>query len=1335
MPFDPDLVDRALKERKVIDESSDESSDLIDVDPDIVKSELYREITKPIVPWYKSEAESAFKGDYNFLESFVDGFSNKSIFALGNSLFSKPIEDRDLESLINPTDDGYVHEFLRMSGTLIADLPFYVAGGALYVGGKLAGKSLIGRMLKRVQKLPVVKKRAGNLLDLAGGTFTAATFAGAVRTMFTNALIEADKRGHDLTFPEFFHEFMTEGLQHGWKSGVQLTSAVLAPHVLKVGSLPPIRKYVWGTLAQWGAWTTAGAALHGEWPTLDQMKAEGLLFMTMPPLINAGVKTGQKVVNFSRQKFNKTGEPYDGLDHLRFFLDPSARAAALGTNKNNLYPPKDKPVMEVDLKDMPKKPKLEPGQVEIVSEIAGPKEGLQGHQARIIKGMLNRFHPLLAASEWVRQEGIKKGRPLTEAELLINPFTVGTLQPTMWGKNWFMMNNQLLGKERTPFGDGIIKKLNTLRILHNEKLFKGFDDYAHSRFVSERWDRDPKGRDMLGIPMKNDLGIKRARRVVEEGKKGGKNTWVIEPTIWRKVGDFLVPSKAKAKKTVSYEEAFDQIFGVKEGSSANALLEMFVEGGLLSKDVKDIVQKSNPEYVPTNEARALNKNPNFLDQPRWGETEALLRVDSLSGTGRTISNPLRRRKGKKGTPAILSPTTTLVRNTYDGLNLYQRNKFVSWAVDYLHRSGLPGVHKITTTRKTVIGKKRMAELLGIGYKSKDVVLSPKQEAILRDYYEFFEKGDPFRTDKKGEVSFLREGKKETWHVGEDLAEAMLDIGLGKEAIKIIKKLRADRPTRWMRAGAVLAPLFPIKNWFKDSFEAAVYSKNKFIPIISSLYGLGSQIMGTKNWKRYQESGAMMSTMHSLEQYATRDVYKFLTEGRLRNQLQPGNSLHLLRIFSNYAENSARVGDFILTKRRLEREGKWNDEQIDISSAFEAKRLTLDFSSGGTITEAFNHISGFFTARVKGWERFYEVFTKRPTAAIEKAFLWITIPTIALFLHNRKYDAYWNADEWKKDLFWGIVLKDSDGEMVYTILAPKPFPPLGTAYGSLPERMLQNLEREDPDRLHRFAKDWVKQEVGTIVPNILIPWAENFANKNMYFDVDLIPRKHENVLDEYAFTKYTSITAQKVSEAIAAVTPDALRDVVGVKPVAIDSYVGGWGSTLGRHAIRILDEGLKKAGVKPVHKEYPTSDAFIKSLGDNPWLKGWFIRYPSQNMEPIRAFWDRYYWHKARKDTFDKLIEEGQFKKAQRFERSLIYLDAVKEPVKEIRELRKAMDYLVQFPEDTMSIPEQRRALDKLIFIMLERAKEYSTKEFMDLGKRYYPNFTYPGLGADAVTIK
>tara|TARA_Y100000031_G_C8249839_1_gene399942 strand:- start:39 stop:4328 length:4290 start_codon:yes stop_codon:yes gene_type:complete len=775
--------------------------------------------------------------------------------------------------------------------------------------------------------------------------------------------------------------------------------------------------------------------------------------------------------------------------------------------------------------------------------------------------------------------------------------------------------------------------------------------------------------------------------------------------------------RAKLKNVIKqFEAEFGQIF--KElNEYQQRVLTYLKDAGILTPELYAKVLELNRDYVP------LNK---VLDIKLRGTD---------TGLGSVVKNPLKKLVGDiEGKKINIDPIETMMLNTLHFVQIAEKNavnkSFIDMVLNAQHAKSkgigdmFEGIHQVKNIKEVKISSKELESLF---LDIKGISENAKQGLTV------FRKDGTTLT--KSQIAVFENGKMKVYEVGVDFATSLKDLNKF-QAMWVMRMLSV--PTRTLRAGATLDPAFIFKNLGRDTFFAAVFSKNSFIPFWDTSIGIfhiiKDKVVGDALYSKFMKSGAMQSTLISFDRAYFKDaqMLEYLTSRTLHNAIKPKNWLESLRIISEIVETGSRLGDFKMTLKRLEKENvklpdnkKMSEREILELAGFEARDLTVDFRKMGTSMQGMNMINAFFNARVQGLMKIYEGLKdpKRQGRILWNATKFITLPTLLIWYNNKDSQVYKDLPQWQKDLSWIIITNEGTPEQVVWRI-PKPFE-IGWIFGTLPERLLDWIynQEEGEDAINSmkdFGWDFMKSL--SPIPEFMRPFMEDSQNRNFFMDRPIVPYNVEKLLPEYQYTEYTSETAKLIGSIFG-----KLRDSLGMEamrigplrmsldsPAKVENYILAWSGGLGRYALSVLDYSFKTIGVTtPPIK--PWSDNWVRNLSEIPIIRGFVVRHPSASSEHLTKFWDLYKIIARDVETFEYLMAENNLDDAlkvwNRIDPELLYLVEMAKPIKEIGDIVTLI-----YNNDGVSANDKKQLIDGFYENMIDIAKQ-ALQVRIDMKKR------------------
>ena len=629
-----------------------------------------------------------------------------------------------------------------------------------------------------------------------------------------------------------------------------------------------------------------------------------------------------------------------------------------------------------------------------------------------------------------------------------------------------------------------------------------------------------------------------------------------------------------------YAKVFPELEAYQE-----RMLTYVADAGLVSPKVVAAMREANKDYVP------------FFREMEEGSATA------GAGSGVRIPNPI---KGIKGSERkIIDPLESIIKNTYAYVQMADRNRTLVKLADLIDRS--PNGEMFGRRVETPIAPTKL-----VGAEIDGILRQYGRDAGVNLAKEDFTIFRALQTEpSSNQVTFLRNGVRQTYELTETLAQGVKN--LDESAVGFVVKVMAV-PASTLRAGAILDPAFVVRNAIRDNATAAVFSNSGFVPFASFISGFGSLISQGKPYKDWLYGGGAQATFVSLDRRYLRDNLKELSRtgylSKAPNVIK--EPLGYLRVISELAENSSRLGEFKRAQARSLRAGEGPKGAMQ-AAAFESREVTLDFARRGQSMKALNMISAFTNARVQGYDRLVRAFKDNPGRATAKAGMYITAPSVLLWLANHDDPRYQALPDYVKNLNW-IILTDDN---IFRI--PKPHE-LGIVFGTLPELMLEAAFKlgagEETNLANEMLAALSTPVASSLVPNAMTPIIEEYTNHSIFRKTPLIPSRLEGMLPEDQYTEYTTETVKTLARLIA--KAPGFEFSRKASPAVIDNYIRQWTGGLGVAAMGLVDTMLKEAGVLPTPFERPE-----QGLEDIPFIKSFVVRYPSMGTQDLTDFYADY----------------------------------------------------------------------------------------------------------------
>jgi len=351
------------------------------------------------------------------------------------------------------------------------------------------------------------------------------------------------------------------------------------------------------------------------------------------------------------------------------------------------------------------------------------------------------------------------------------------------------------------------------------------------------------------------------------------------------------------------------------------------------------------------------------------------------------------------------------------------------------------------------------------------------------------------------------------------------------------------------------PLFYLTNFVRDTISASVLSKNGFIPVLSSLKGMGHFIVKSKTYKEFMASGSGYGTRRTS---FGGDIDAMGMLDTRRRGMKRGFDL-VIKLMSameygaDIFEYGTRVGEFNLARK--------NGKSLS-QSAFEAREVSTDFAIKGS-NQAFSGFMAtvpFMKAGINGIDKTARrIFSLNGEMKISNAVKFknqlgelqnhkikiyamggmIAGLTLALWFQNRDDERYKKLTRHEKLGYWNFFIGDTH------IKVPRPYD-IGFVFSAIPEIVADGIHtKHGKEASADFA--WGVQNMFSVgdISGLFQPVLEHMTNTN-WTGSPIVPRNMQN-LDDLSdqYLSYTPLLYKKLGEA------------TGASPIMTQHYVDGY----------------------------------------------------------------------------------------------------------------------------------------------------------------------------------
>lgn len=442
----------------------------------------------------------------------------------------------------------------------------------------------------------------------------------------------------------------------------------------------------------------------------------------------------------------------------------------------------------------------------------------------------------------------------------------------------------------------------------------------------------------------------------------------------------------------------------------------------------------------------------------------------------------------------------------------------------------------------------------------------------------------------------------------------------------------------LRSGAVMNALYRVKNLqtrtvtsmlqflgpnaVRDTVSSAIMSRNRFIPVYSTLRGMGHFMFNTQIYKDFRLQGGGYGTRIEARTQETRD------RRRLDLPSESGWDAAAKFLagwdrFTSAFEYGSRIGDYELGVK---------SGTSPMEAAWEAREIATDFSKMGRneLWAKFLRTVPFMNAGIQGLDKaareLSEIrgemkgtnlarMTDKKAVFLMKGSV-LTMMSVILWLLNQDDERYQQLTPDQKARFWWIFIPGA--ETPFKI--PRPYD-LGHIFATLPEVGLDYVKNRDGKEASEHLAWALVNTVGIgDYPGILQPWIEVQRNEK-FTGAPVVPHYMMEIPAEYQYTDRTPIMYRKLGE------------YLGVSPLVAEHYSKGF--------LRYVEMIIADASEAALWNQ--------DDWGPRPFNRGTPIDYMTHQFVgqkvPYRTKWTEGYWDlkvkaAAAQQTFNMLQREA-----------------------------------------------------------------------------------------------
>lgn len=502
---------------------------------------------------------------------------------------------------------------------------------------------------------------------------------------------------------------------------------------------------------------------------------------------------------------------------------------------------------------------------------------------------------------------------------------------------------------------------------------------------------------------------------------------------------------------------------------SRALMKLRLEGGLITKELHDELNKRYRHYVPTTR-----------------EIESNLGRKSGSGSGTSVNSGI---KTAKGSDIVFEPIDVIFSRQ---LNSVYNNIAINKMANALYDA------KVNSQSKD-ISRVRL-----------------KEEVVIRKTIDEVTDENNNLVGEKGKiVTFIRDGKTISMEVNDQIGESFQAINAftGYSSEKVLLSYVAKANKAFKGLVTEYNPFFLVRNFLRDIQDALLYSKNGTMQLLKNLPKAFFEIKN--NGELFQKYCAMGGLYSSIFDYNSGTI-----TAKPKNKFQRNKAVKIGREIKNFVgkanmvvEQSVRFAELLTS---LDNGKTWEE------AFYDAQEITVNFGKSGVVTKKLNStLVPFLNAQVQGFCKITRtIFSKKSlnewSSLLLRALLIGLTPSLLNYLLYYDDDEYQGLSDYYKDQNYLIKI----GDKFFKIPKGRLVTVISTALINFVE-----MARGQEDAFSGYAET-VKQAVSPVndFRTIFSPISDVKTNTTWYGG-QIESSKFSNIKPSDRYDKSTSIIAK------------------------------------------------------------------------------------------------------------------------------------------------------------------------------------------------------------------
>lgn len=665
-------------------------------------------------------------------------------------------------------------------------------------------------------------------------------------------------------------------------------------------------------------------------------------------------------------------------------------------------------------------------------------------------------------------------------------------------------------------------------------------------------------------------------------------------------------------------------------------------------------------------------------------------------------NPVKGRAQGKSPHLIANPFETMVRNIPRVLRAAERNK-AKLALVHLFEANKPKFEGLMARAPHSKKANIAAFNAQVTALKNQLHISTANATSMASAF-----GDVHLDPTSNTMSVWNNGVIETYRLDPYVAEAYR--ALHPQELDLMWDLLGI-PASVARKGIVSNPVFLLYQAFRDNWQATLNSQYGFRFGVDWFHGWHAAMKNSPEYKQYIARGGGNSLYAQREVLSANKALKAIqvkgitAEGPVlgvaARQIKTMNFLEAYHTLMTPIAEAARVGEYLRAR---------GAGASALEAVYAAKEITGNYSQVAPLLKGLNRATLFLNPAIKALDQaFYASglhFVRTPEAGRQtaaaryliKAFLTLTLPSIAIKLHNDGDEeiAELSKSEYGRR-YWFLRLPVGNEGKGTIVKLPKPqFE--GQVFATGVEVAIDAWKEKNPSEFWEWKKAVQNDAMVNLLPVMGVVPYSLVSNTDLGTGASITPEGKERVDPEMQARANTSKVARVVGHALGRVSTnidsDTWRRVMS--PAGLDFLAKNLGGTLTTeflHAVTVAADWNAKG--------------FLAPAEELPIIRGALVNYPTASVRSIEEFYNSASVIERKAKTFEALSESDPAMAVEYFMRNSEWINKAElygDTRTDIGKIRQSIEDIQNLPGNMITPPYRRELKQQLTQQMIDLAR-------------------------------